>query len=158
MLSGSLNPPSDVRYIPRALQVLANRASKDGVAQSSGILDTDPELLRQAAQSVKPVIGSPGKEVRATPGGIDTVGRPPATQEADTRPSPVERPGVTGRSPIDPSRSARPGSSEEPGDMATSEWRTPQEMEDYRLALLIAKEEGRPKRGPMPTNFFNPDG
>ena len=42
--------------------------------------------------------------------------------------------------------------------MATAEWRTPQEMEDYRLALSIAKAEGRPRRGPMPTNFFNPDG
>ena len=34
----------------------------------------------------------------------------------------------------------------------------PQEMEDYRLTQSIAKAEGRPKRGPMPTNFYKPDG
>ena len=37
VLSGSLNPPSDVRYIPKALRVLVSIAGKDGSAQSSGI-------------------------------------------------------------------------------------------------------------------------
>ena len=68
------------------------------------------------------------------------------------------RPEITGLSPHDKSNSERPRLSEEPVNTGTIEWRTPQEMEDYRLAQSIARPEGRPRRGPMPTNRFNPDG
>ena len=139
VLSGSLNPPSDAQYIPRALRVLASRATTKWAALSSGLLDTDPEPLRAAVTSERPVTGPTGKEGEATAIGLDTGARPLSTQTPDIGLSSDARPGVTGRSPTDPSMSARPRLSEEPMSMASVEWRTPQEMDDYQLAPSIAK-------------------
>ena len=108
VLSGSLNPPSDERYVPKALKVLATRASSPGAAQSSGILDTDPEPLRQAGLSVLTVPEKPAKGEGAAIEGTGEDVRTLMTQKDDLRPSSTDRPGITGRSPIDMSRSARP--------------------------------------------------
>ena len=72
VLSGSLNPPSDAQYIPRALQVLASRATLERVALSSGPLDTNPEQLRLAATSEQSVTGPTVKEGETTAAVADT--------------------------------------------------------------------------------------
>ena len=91
VLSGSLNPPRDERYVPKALRVLTARASSPSAALASGLLDTDPEPLRHADQSVTAVSDDPAKGVQATQDGTGEEVKTPSTHKTDLQPSSTDR-------------------------------------------------------------------